>query len=164
MMSSMSSEETLSRSCRLKTSTGTGVLVAVRPWRRVPTTIMSSSVSSTSCCAIAIEGDNAAKANMLVVRAKQAIGGFLLIIWPPPMSVEPVDYNDIFPGKDCDNLVALKIIVAERSTGIGPAIFAPIGDKANVCCESLEAGQLAHVAEERVPDPVYPDQVDSELF
>jgi len=44
------------------------------------------------------------------------------------MSVEPVDYNDVSLGKDCDNLVALKIIVAERSTGISPAILAPVGD------------------------------------
>ena len=56
-------------------------------------------------------------------------------------------------------LVAREIVLAERSTGISPAILAPIGDEADVFRERFEAGQLAHVAENRVPKPVGPEHV-----
>jgi hypothetical protein len=32
------------------------------------------------------------------------------------MLVEPIDYNDIFPGDDRDNLVTLEFVVAELPT------------------------------------------------
>ncbi len=83
MMSSMSSDDTLSISCRLKTSTGTADSTAVRPLRRVPVITISSSVLTTSCCAIALQGDSAAITKLLVVRANQAFGRFLLIVTDP---------------------------------------------------------------------------------
>ncbi len=57
--------------------------MAVRPWRRVPRTTISSSISAASCCAIALQGESAATTKMLVVRANQAIGESLLIATPP---------------------------------------------------------------------------------
>ena len=159
-MSSMSSDDTLSRSCRLKTSTGTGVVVAVRPWRRVPTMIISSSVSSTSCCAIAVKGNNAEKANVLVIRTNQVIGGFLLIVMGPRLYWSNLLIIAVlFPRRVPPMLVALEIVRAERSAGISPAILAPVSAEADVFCERLETGQLAHVAEVRIPEPVGPDHI-----
>ena len=83
MMSSMSSDDTLSRSCLLKISTGTAVSATVLPWRRVPRTTTSSSISAVSCCAIALQCESAATTNMLVVRTNRAVGGFLLIATRP---------------------------------------------------------------------------------
>jgi hypothetical protein len=59
--------------------------MAVLPRRRVPMTTISSissSDSTVSCCAIALQGDSMTT-NMLVIRVKQAIGGFLLIATDP---------------------------------------------------------------------------------
>jgi hypothetical protein len=86
MMSSMSSDDTLSIACLLKISTGTAVSMAVLPRRRVPMTTISSissSDSTVSCCAIALLGESATTTSMLVIRVKQAIGGFLLIATDP---------------------------------------------------------------------------------
>ncbi len=66
----------------------------------------------------------------------------------------------VFPrNRVAEILVTLEIVVADRSTRIGPAILAPIGDKADFCCERFKTGQLAHFAEKRVPEPVGPEHV-----
>ncbi len=77
---------------------------------------------------------------MLAVSANQAIGGFLLIVWPPPILVEPFDYNGISRGRIAILLVALEIFSADRLARIRPAILAPVGDKTDVFCERLETG------------------------
>ena len=75
---------------------------------------------------------------MLVARVNQALGGFLLIIQPPPLLVEPFDYSGIFAGRVAPDLFTLEIVVAERTTRISPAVLTPVSNKAYVFCECLE--------------------------
>ncbi|NOX67614.1 MAG: hypothetical protein GXP15_00350 [Gammaproteobacteria bacterium] len=76
---------------------------------------------TTSCCAIALQGKNAATANMLAVRANQAIGGFLVIVTVPVMMLEPVDYNENFPESGIFNGY-MQTLESDRRTSLNSRV------------------------------------------